>query len=185
MKRFWTALSENIQCPAVSDVLRITTQPVVKFVSCIASKYCDTRIICLCLSVEHAALTGNSAILVVCLHRGGRLRSQLLAHTNVATVEELHLLSPSNDTRRCTTHVCPRHTAKIQRSCRPCTYAHVLEESAEVRNTGASPRCQKRRVAQCPGHSSARVCQEPFPPRTEHHRPRSPSNNLPRAKWEV
>ena len=74
---------------------------------------------------------------------GGRQQSQLLAHTNVATVEELHLLSPSNDTRRCGTHVCPHHTAKIQLSCHPCVYVYVLEESAEVRKTGASPRCQE------------------------------------------
>ena len=62
--------------------------------------------------------------------------------TNVVTVEEPHLLSPSTDTRRCATHVGePRHTAKIQLSCHPCVNVHVLEESAEVRSTGASPRC--------------------------------------------
>ena len=43
----------------------------------------------------------------------------------------------------------------------------------------------KGRVAPCPGHWCVRVCQEPFPPRTEHHRPRYPSNNLSGAKWEV
>ena len=46
------------------------------------------------------------------------------------------LLSPSNDTRRCTTHASePRHTAKTQLSCRTYMYLHVLQESAEVRNT--------------------------------------------------
>ena len=146
VKGFWTALSENIRCPAVSQGLRITTQRVVKFVSGVASKYCDTHIMCLCLSVEHAALTGNS--------QPGSCHHQLIQDA------AQHI-------------VCPRHTAKIQRSCRPCTYAQVLEESAEVPSTGASPAMSRGRVAPCPGHSSARVCQEPFPPRTEHHRPRS------------
>ena len=46
------------------------------------------------------------------------------------------LLSPSNETRRFTTHaVEPQHAAKIQLSCRPCMHVRVLEESAEVRNT--------------------------------------------------
>ena len=46
------------------------------------------------------------------------------------------LLSPSNDTRSCATHVGePRHTAKTQLSCRTYMYVYVLNESAEVGNT--------------------------------------------------
>ena len=148
-----------------------------KFVSSIVSKYCDNHIICLCLSVEHADNWQQ--------RYPGCISTPCRTSTNVVTVEEPHLVSQSTDTRRCATHVCPRHTAKIQLSCHPCVYVHVLEESAEVRNTVCITAMPKGCVAPYSGHSSARVCQESFPPRTEHHRPRSPSNNLPRAKWEV
>ena len=97
------------------------------------------------------------------------------------------LLSPSNDTRRFTTHaVEPRHAAKIQLSCRPCVYVHVLEESAEVRNTVLRRDSHKDHESDAKStrgsmpwpYPCVRVCQEPFPPWTEQHHPRSPPNNL-------
>ena len=103
------------------------------------------------------------------------------------------LLSPSNDTRRCTTHASePRHAAKIQLSCRPCVYVHILKESAEVRNTvlrrdshkdHESDAKSKRGSMPWP-YPCVRVCQEPLPPWTEQHHPRSPPNNLTRTKRE-
>ena len=37
----------------------------------------------------------------------------------------------------------PATLPRFQLSCCPCVNVHVLEESAEVRNTGAPPRCQE------------------------------------------
>ena len=37
-------------------------------------------------------------------------------------------------------------------------------------------------MAPCPSHSRVRVCQEPFPPRPETHRPRYPSKQPPESE---
>ena len=93
------------------------------------------------------------------------------------------LLSPSNDTRRCTTHASePRHAAKTQLSCRPCMHVRVLEEGAEVRNTVLRRDSHKDQESDAKStrgsmpwpYPCVRVCQEPFPPWAEQHHPRSP-----------
>ena len=55
------------------------------------------------------------------------------------------LLSPSYDTTCCASHFpVRRRTANNKLNRRPCMYAHVLEESAEVRNTDASRRWSEK-----------------------------------------
>ena len=117
-----------------------------------------------CVSVETCGVTGTRAALswlyfytVSDVKRRNLLcavkffveeHHQLLAclstqHVNIFEVLTFKrmLLSPSNDTRCCAPHFpVRRRTANIKLNHRPCMYVHVLEESAEVRNTDASRR---------------------------------------------
>ena len=96
VKGFWTALSEVMQCQTSS--YNDSTCAEVCFWYCVkVLRHSHLYIVPFCRTCGR---TGNNAILVVFLHRGGRQQSQLLTHTNVVTLEEPHLLSPSNDTRR-------------------------------------------------------------------------------------
>ena len=94
----------------------------------------------------------------VFLHCVGRRTSQLLARSEVVSgraspffsvpvnatydfafffevlTSKSTLLSPSNDTRCCAPHFpVRRRTANIRVNCRPCMYAHVLEERAVLK----------------------------------------------------
>ena len=138
------------------------------------------------LTFSHCAILSNmrrkwhvgNAILVAFFTRCRTSNFFLFAYVStphmkmILEVFKSTLLSPSNDTRRCTTH--------------------AREEGAEVRNTVLRRDSHKDQESDAKStrgsmpwpYPCVRVCQEPFPPWTEQHHPRSPPNNLTRTKRE-